>query len=36
MKFNYQATILIGTVALASNFNAGQANASDCISLYVP
>jgi hypothetical protein len=30
MKFNYLATILIGTVALASNFNAGQANAIDC------
>jgi hypothetical protein len=30
MKFNYLATILMGTVALASNFNAGPANAIDC------
>ena len=36
MKFNYQATILIGTVALASIFNAGQANASDCKIIAVP
>jgi hypothetical protein len=36
MKFNYLATILMGTVALASNFNAGPANATDCEPLYVP
>jgi hypothetical protein len=36
MKFNYLATILMGTVALASNFNAGPANAIDCEPLYVP
>jgi len=38
MKFNSLATILIGTVALASNFNAGQANAINCTNtelLYV-
>ena len=38
MKFNYLATILMGTVALASNFNAGPANAIDCTNtepLYV-
>ena len=36
MKFNYLATILMGTVALASNFNAGPANASDCKIIAVP
>jgi len=36
MKFNYQATILMGTVALASNFNAGQANAVECQLISVP
>jgi len=36
MKFNYKATILIGTVALASIFNADQANAIDCKTISVP
>jgi hypothetical protein len=36
MKFNYQATILIGTVALASNFNAGKAHAIECQLISVP
>jgi hypothetical protein len=36
MKFNYPATILMGTVALASIFNAGQANAIECVTISVP
>jgi hypothetical protein len=36
MKFNYPATILMGTVALSSIFNAGQANAIDCKTISVP